>query len=138
MLTGELRNQIDRIWDAFWSGGISNPLEVIEQITYLLFLRLLKPGGRAAVAQLDTLTQTIFIDLFGDPATNSKGIRKEALGEVIKLKSGEFLPATEMAETGTFPVFGGSGRLPGERPESWTGLFRLSKVLLMADVRGEQ
>jgi len=38
MLTGELRNQIDRIWDAFWTGGISNPLEVIEQITYLLFL----------------------------------------------------------------------------------------------------
>jgi type I restriction enzyme M protein len=41
MITGELRNQVDRIWDAFWSGGISNPLEVIEQITYLLFLRLL-------------------------------------------------------------------------------------------------
>jgi type I restriction enzyme M protein len=41
MLTGEVRNQIDRIWDAFWSGGISNPLEVIEQITYLLFLRRL-------------------------------------------------------------------------------------------------
>ncbi len=41
MLTGDIRNQIDRIWDAFWSGGISNPLEVIEQITYLLFLRRL-------------------------------------------------------------------------------------------------
>ena len=41
MLTGQLRSQIDRIWDAFWSGGISNPLEVIEQITYLLFLRRL-------------------------------------------------------------------------------------------------
>ncbi len=41
MLTGELRNQVDRIWDAFWTGGISNPLEVIEQITYLLFLRRL-------------------------------------------------------------------------------------------------
>jgi type I restriction enzyme M protein len=41
MLTGEIRNQIDRIWDAFASGGISNPLEVIEQITYLLFLRRL-------------------------------------------------------------------------------------------------
>src|SRR5438309_89303 len=41
MLTGEIKNQIDRIWDAFWSGGISNPLEVIEQITYLLFLRRL-------------------------------------------------------------------------------------------------
>ncbi len=41
MLTGEIRNQIDRIWDSFWSGGISNPLEVMEQITYLLFLRRL-------------------------------------------------------------------------------------------------
>ncbi len=41
MLTGEIRNQVDRIWDAFWSGGISNPLEVIEQITYLLFIRRL-------------------------------------------------------------------------------------------------
>src|SRR5437588_240883 len=41
MLTGEIRNQIDRVWDSFWSGGISNPLEVIEQITYLLFLKRL-------------------------------------------------------------------------------------------------
>ena len=38
MVTGEIRSQIDRIWDTFWSGGISNPLEVIEQITDLLFL----------------------------------------------------------------------------------------------------
>jgi type I restriction enzyme M protein len=30
VLTGELRNQIDRIWDAFWSGGIANPLEEME------------------------------------------------------------------------------------------------------------
>jgi len=30
MLTGEIKSQIDRIWDAFWSGGISNPLEVIQ------------------------------------------------------------------------------------------------------------
>src|ERR1700730_11178457 len=41
MLTGEIRNQVDTIWNAFWSGGIANPLEVIEQITYLLFLRRL-------------------------------------------------------------------------------------------------
>src|SRR5262245_46958962 len=41
MLTGEIRNQIDAIWNAFWSGGISNPLEVIEQITYLLFIKRL-------------------------------------------------------------------------------------------------
>ncbi|MEV0807333.1 class I SAM-dependent DNA methyltransferase [Micromonospora sp. NPDC050200] len=41
MITGELKSKIDRVWDAFWSGGISNPLEVIEQITYLLFIKRL-------------------------------------------------------------------------------------------------
>ncbi len=41
MLTGELRSQVDAIWNAFWSGGIANPIEVIEQITYLLFQRRL-------------------------------------------------------------------------------------------------
>lgn len=54
MLTGQLRSQIDKIWDAFWSGGISNPLEVIEQITYLLFLRrlidLLRDNGSVTSA----------------------------------------------------------------------------------------
>lgn len=41
MITGEIRSKVDSVWNAFWSGGISNPLEVIEQITYLLFLRRL-------------------------------------------------------------------------------------------------
>ncbi|WP_411875300.1 hypothetical protein [Vulcanococcus limneticus] len=35
VLTGELRNQIDRIWDAFWSGGITDTLEVLRQLSYL-------------------------------------------------------------------------------------------------------
>src|SRR5690625_2952689 len=42
MITGGLRNKIDQVWNSFWSGGISNPLEVIEQITYLMFLRRLE------------------------------------------------------------------------------------------------
>ena len=41
MITGTIRNQVDAVWNAFWSGGISNPLTVIEQITYLLFMRRL-------------------------------------------------------------------------------------------------
>jgi type I restriction enzyme M protein len=41
MLTGDLRAQIDRVWNAFWTGGLSNPLTVIEQMTYLLFVRRL-------------------------------------------------------------------------------------------------
>lgn len=41
MLTGELRSQVDKVWMSIYTGGISNPLAVIEQITYLLFLRRL-------------------------------------------------------------------------------------------------
>ncbi len=41
MLTGELKNKIDRIWETFWTGGITNPLDVIEQFTYLLFIKQL-------------------------------------------------------------------------------------------------
>ncbi|QIL83406.1 SAM-dependent DNA methyltransferase [Diaphorobacter sp. HDW4A] len=41
MITGTIKHQVDRIWDAFWSGGISNPIEVIEQLTYLLFIKRL-------------------------------------------------------------------------------------------------
>lgn len=39
MITGELKSKVDQLWNAFWSGGVSNPLSVIEQITYLLFAR---------------------------------------------------------------------------------------------------
>ena len=41
MLSKELRNQVDKVWSTFWSGGMANPLEIIEQITYLLFLKRL-------------------------------------------------------------------------------------------------
>ena len=39
MITGELKNKVDRVWEIFWTGGVTNPLSVIEQITYLLFIR---------------------------------------------------------------------------------------------------
>ena len=38
MITGELKNKIDGLWDIFAAGGLVNPLEVIEQITYLMFI----------------------------------------------------------------------------------------------------
>jgi type I restriction enzyme M protein len=41
MITGEIKSKVDRIWDTMWSGGISNPLSVIEQLTYLLFIKRL-------------------------------------------------------------------------------------------------
>src|SRR5262245_43338675 len=65
MLTGDIRSQIDAIWNAFWTGGISNPLEVIEQITYLLFLKRLDDlhtleENKAARLKLKKLERRIF------------------------------------------------------------------------------
>ena len=47
MVTGEFKNRIDKLWEMFWTGGITNPLDVIEQITYLIFIK-----------DLDTLDKT--------------------------------------------------------------------------------
>lgn len=41
MITGELKSKVDRLWTTFWNNGISNPLSVIEQISYLLFIKRL-------------------------------------------------------------------------------------------------
>ena len=59
MMTGELKSKVDRVWDAFWSGGISNPLEVMEQLTYLLFIRRLDDLHTAAENKANRLGQPI-------------------------------------------------------------------------------
>ena len=41
MITGAVKNKIDQIWTTIWAGGITNPLTVIEQLTYLMFIRSL-------------------------------------------------------------------------------------------------
>ena len=41
MITGELKSQVDKIWNTFWEGGLTNPMTVVEQFTFLLFIRRL-------------------------------------------------------------------------------------------------
>ena len=41
MITGTIKNKVDKIWTDIWAGGITNPLTVIEQLTYLMFIRSL-------------------------------------------------------------------------------------------------
>ncbi|SDR53875.1 type I restriction enzyme M protein [Rhizobiales bacterium GAS113] len=55
MLTGELRSKIDGIWNDFWSGGLANPLQVIEQITYLIFIKRLDEMQEVAERQATRL-----------------------------------------------------------------------------------
>jgi type I restriction enzyme M protein len=58
MITGELKSQIDKVWEAFWTGGLSNPLTVIEQMTYLLFIRRLDELQTLKEAQAAFLSST--------------------------------------------------------------------------------
>ena len=64
MITGEIKSQVDRIWDAFWSGGIANPMEIIEQMTYLLFIKRLDELQTAKERKANRLKQPIEEPIF--------------------------------------------------------------------------
>ncbi|WP_028280021.1 class I SAM-dependent DNA methyltransferase [Arthrobacter sp. H5] len=66
MINGSVRAQVDRVWDTFWTGGISNPLEVIEQITYLLFLKRLDEAQTSAENRANRAGQAIRNPIFPD------------------------------------------------------------------------
>jgi type I restriction enzyme M protein len=72
MVTGDLKARVDRIWDAFWSGGIANPLEVMEQITYLLFIRRLDDVQTAKENKANR-TATPIDDPIFPPGADSSG-----------------------------------------------------------------
>ena len=65
MLTGELKNKIDSLWEIFWTGGLTNPLDVIEQMTYLMFIHDLDTTDNLRAkesAMLGLPYQSIFTD----------------------------------------------------------------------------
>ena len=65
MITGELKNKIDGLWDVFAAGGLVNPLDVIEQITYLMFIRDLDDSDNLRAkeaAMLGLPYQSVFAD----------------------------------------------------------------------------
>ena len=64
MITGELKSRIDAVWNDFWSGGISNPLEVMEQLTYLLFIKGLDEQQTRADNQAQRTGKPIIDPLF--------------------------------------------------------------------------
>ena len=65
MITGELKNKIDSIWEIFWTGGLTNPLDVIEQMTYMMFIHDLDDSDNLRAkeaAMLGLSYQSIFAD----------------------------------------------------------------------------
>jgi type I restriction enzyme M protein len=81
MLTGELRSKIDGVWNAFWAGGIANPIEVIEQITYLLFMRGLDEAHTREENKANRLKKPIERRIF--PETRSARVAASPLRRCV-------------------------------------------------------
>lgn len=94
MITGELKAKVDRLWDAFWSGGISNPLEVIEQITYLLFIKRLDDLHKTQEAKANRFNQPIENPIFNRKQQHLRWSRfkDDAAPEMFNVVSDEVFP----------------------------------------------
>jgi type I restriction enzyme M protein len=88
MITGELRSQVDKVWDAFWSGGIANPMEVIEQITYLLFIKRLDDLQTAREKKANILKEKIEKPVF---STKQQKLRWSRLKNMRQLVDPEIM-----------------------------------------------
>lgn len=84
-MTGTLKSQIDQIWNAFWSGGISNPMEVIEQMTYLLFIKRLDELQTVQEKKANRLKQPVDGPIFGPKQQNLRWSVFRQLGDPTTL-----------------------------------------------------
>jgi type I restriction enzyme M protein len=75
MITGELKSKVDSVWNAFATGGIANPLEVIEQITYLLFIKRLDDLHTAKEKKANILNKPIDEPIFDEDQQDSRWSR---------------------------------------------------------------
>ncbi|WLE95524.1 MAG: class I SAM-dependent DNA methyltransferase [Candidatus Electrothrix communis] len=86
MITGELKSKVDSIWDTMWSGGISNPLTVIEQLTYLLFIKRLDELHTLAENKANRLGKPIEQPIFSEKQDHLRWSRfKEEASEQMFL-----------------------------------------------------
>ena len=108
MITGELKSKIDRVWDAFWTGGISNPLTVIEQITYLLFIKRLDEIHTLRENKANRLKEDIENPIFDKDQENLRWSRFKDL------------EAEEMYETVSTKVFPFIKDLNGDANDAYT------------------
>lgn len=93
MINGKLRSDIDKLWEEFWTGGITNPLTVIEQISFLMFLRLLDIQETAHERAMKRK---------GGPA---KGLVFNQKQQKLRWKNLKELPAAEMLKVMRDEVF---------------------------------
>lgn len=107
MITGELRSKVDKIWEIFWTGGITNPLSVIEQFTYLLFIK----GLDEKQTDLEKNAEFLGIEvekMFSDEQ------------EDLRWKNFKQLSASEMYDTVSKKVFPFIKTMHGDKDSAFT------------------
>lgn len=104
MITGEIRNKIDQIWDAFWTGGISSPISVIEQMTYLLFIKSLDEAQARKEKQAQLLGGPVKDPIFSEDQeelrwSRFKNLEPRAMYDLIANKVFPFIKNLRSSET---------------------------------------
>jgi type I restriction enzyme M protein len=107
MLTGEIRNKVDALWTAFWTGGIANPLTVIEQISYLLFIKRLDDIHTLKELQANRTGKPIKDPLFNEKQQRLRWSKFKHLepGEMFKLFQAEVFPFIKSMATASDTTF---------------------------------
>lgn len=135
MVTGELRNKIDALWDAFAAGGLVNPLEVIEQVTYLIFIHDLDVSDNMREKESIMLGLT-FESIF---AGQVKIGDREVDGKLLKWSVFHDLPAQKMYSIMQEWVFPFIKNLHGDKNSAYAkymddAIFKLPTPLLLSKV----
>lgn len=135
MITGELKNKIDALWDVFAAGGLTNPLEVIEQITYLMFIRDLDDTDNKNAKECAMLGLS-FKSIFSDQIKIGE---RTIDGQQLKWSTFRDLPANKMYETVQEWVFPFIKNLHSDKNSAYSkymddAIFKLPTPLVLSKV----
>lgn len=135
MITGELKNKIDALWDVFAAGGLTNPLEVIEQITYLMFIRDLDDTDNKNAKECAMLGLP-FKSIFSDQIKIGE---RTVDGQQLKWSTFRDFPANKMYETVQEWVFPFIKNLHSDKNSAYSkymddAIFKLPTPLVLSKV----
>lgn len=135
MMTGELRNKIDSLWDTFAAGGLVNPLDVIEQITYLMFIRDLDDTDNLRAKESEMLGLP-FKSMFAGEVTIGE---RKVEGRQLKWSVFRDYPAGQMYSVMQEFVFPFIKNLDGKKDSAYSkymddAIFKLPTPLLLSKV----
>ena len=113
MITGAIKNKVDKIWLDIYSAGLANPLTVIEQLTYLMFIRSLdaKELDNESMESLGISTDKIFPQTPSGQAMRWSRFKHKAPAEIFEIISQRVFPAIKAMKGGKLPDFSDRGEL---------------------------